>query len=98
MATHRKHPDPANHPEDSIPGLVLFVDCPRCAEHATHPVHSLDPQKLKVLWHHMLTVENGREYDHYRNPVEAKACYILYDYYLAFSHLKREGILPYKRT
>jgi hypothetical protein len=41
MTTHSYHPDTHTH--------GLADDCPRCAEHAYHPIHSLDPENLAAL-------------------------------------------------
>ena len=41
MSTHAVHPDTHEH--------GLADDCPRCAEHAEHPLDSLDTENLRAL-------------------------------------------------
>lgn len=45
MTCHAYHPDTHTH--------GLADDCPRCAEHARHPLGSLDPGNLSVLRHRL---------------------------------------------
>jgi len=44
--SHRYHPDPAtDDPQDAI----LWDDCDRCEQHATHP-QALDSRNLREAW------------------------------------------------
>lgn len=62
-------------PEDAL----LFDDCDRCAQHAEHPMMSVDDERLGKLWREMVAVEKDRSYrDHYRTRAEAIACRELY--------------------
>lgn len=64
MATHTYHPD--SHTNG------LADDCPRCAEHAEHPVESLDAANLLALWERMIEVEYG-DGAGYRSATEVSA-------------------------
>ena len=62
-------------PEDAL----LFDACDRCAEHASHPLASVDTERLGRLWTEMVRVERDRSYrDYYRTRAEAQACRELY--------------------
>lgn len=75
MTAHTNHPSTLEH--------GLADDCPRCAEHAEHPLQSLDHDHVADLWRRMLAVEFDPFGDHdlrYRTAREAQACWRLADY------------------
>jgi len=83
MASHAYHEDTHE--------FGLADDCPRCAEHAAHPV-TLDDQNLAALWLRMLDVEFGPDDASYRSTTEAKAGKYLYDVAVL---LERFGVSPW---
>lgn len=103
MTIHRYHPDPERPGDfldekelEDVPfaitkydtGLVLYDDCDRCAEHANHPISSLDDHNLRLLWRKMLRVE-FMSIGHYANSNEGRACRHLYDIMMAIRRLYR---------
>jgi hypothetical protein len=64
MSTHTPHP-PTLH-------VGLVDGCPRCEEHARHPLDSLDHEHLAAFWHQMRRVEADEGV--YRSRAERKAC------------------------
>lgn len=71
MTTHIAHP--------STLDVGLQDDCPRCLEHATRPLQTLDTEHLADLWVRMLDVEFGNA-DRYRTDTERKVCGRLYEF------------------
>lgn len=106
MTTHRYHPDPSRPGDvldekelEDVPfaitkhdtGLVLYDDCERCAEHAQHPMSSLDDGNLAKLWRKMLRVE-FEQIGHYANANEGQACRTLYELALAMHRVLELGL------
>jgi hypothetical protein len=61
------------HPRNDEEPAILYDDCERCAEHAAHPLDSLDDRFLTLLWEEMKRVEASVD-GFYRNGNEARAC------------------------
>lgn len=66
-----------HHAQIRLGGLA--DNCPRCAEHAKHPLDSLDTQNLEALWIRMLDVEFDGVTE-YRSETEAAAGALLVSY------------------
>jgi hypothetical protein len=63
-------------PDDAL----LFDGCERCEQHASHPMSSVDDEKVGKLWLRMVEVERDETYQAvYRTNVEATACRRLYE-------------------
>jgi len=70
MSAHIRH-TPA-----TVGGLV--DGCPRCEEHAGHPLESLDASNLRSLWERMVAFEyDDDEKYRPRSDAEAKAMKIM---------------------
>ena len=83
MTMHRFHPifDTAAATEWELPEpdqgeFILYNNCDRCAEHAEHPLLSLDDNNLRDMWDQMVIAE--RKTGFYRTENEAKAGRQLY--------------------
>lgn len=63
MTVHRYHPDPERGEVKSL----LYDDCDRCAQHATHPLNSLDPE-------HLVALAKMTDNQAWTNDTERKAC------------------------
>jgi hypothetical protein len=73
MASHLAHPDTLTH------GLV--DDCPRCSQHATTGLHSLDAEHIGAFWRHMVAVERHDD-GRYRSENERRFCMTLREHWL----------------
>lgn len=80
-----------SHPATLEVGLV--DGCPRCEQHAEHPLAGLDAAHLASFWAQMLAVEFSPAFTgpHYRSEAEAACCHQLLEY---ARFLQRIGIDP----
>lgn len=83
MTMHRLHPifddETAKEWGLSKPDrerVILYDDCDRCAEHAEHPLMSLDDSSLSAMWDQMVIAEHDTGF--YRTGNEGKAGRELY--------------------
>jgi hypothetical protein len=100
MTTHRLHPihDEATAfrwdltEPDPETDIILYDNCPRCAEHAEFPTRSLDDNNLRAMWCAMIEAEHDAGY--YRTQNEATAGKHLY--HIALFMERMLGIDPWQ--